>query len=366
MIKLISRSLGFIAILLILGCQNEVKSEETQNASDNSVEETKDAGSGEFTISGTVDKSHFGKRITLEEPSQQQSKIVTSTTIGDDGSYSLSGTVEQIRFFRLNFFNAYQAPVVVANTDKIEVEIDSSRAEWQFVYKGSKESEYLQEYITFVKTTDIRSDQGIESFKQQIEKMTPSFVGFLAVSEFISLYGKEHYDFAKKVSENYQDISKYPYAEGLIAQVNGADPTFLAIGSLAPDFTLPNEDGKEVKLSDFRGKYVLVDFWASWCRPCRMENPTVLKAYNKYKEKGFDVLGVSLDRSKDAWIGAIRQDGLVWNHVSDLQFWNSKAAQLYQVKGIPFALLLDKEGRIIGKNLRGEQLEQKLAEVLGH
>lgn len=363
--KGVSRSLGLIAILLILGCQNEVKSEESQLASTSSAEEEAEVNGNKFTISGKVDPVHSGKSVTLEEPSQQQSKIVTSTTITEDGAFVLSGDVDQIRFFRLNFFDSFQAPIVIANNDNIEVGIDSSGAGWQFLYQGSLESEYLQEYINFVKSTDIRTDAGVSAFKQQIEKMTPSFVGFLAISEFISMYGKEHFEFARTVGANYSDVSKYPYAEGLDAQINGADPTFLAIGSIAPDFTLPNVDGVNVSLSDFRGKYVLVDFWASWCRPCRMENPNVLKAYNQYKEKGFDVLGVSLDRSKDSWVGAIQQDGLVWNHVSDLQFWNSKAAQLYQVKGIPFTLLLDKEGRIIGKNLRGAQLEQKLAEVLG-
>ncbi|MBS1653614.1 MAG: AhpC/TSA family protein [Bacteroidetes bacterium] len=140
-----------------------------------------------------------------------------------------------------------------------------------------------------------------------------------------------------------------------------------AVGTEALDFTQPDTTGTPVSLSSFRGKYVLVDFWASWCNPCRQENPNVVKAYNKFHEKNFTVLGVSLDRpgQKDKWIDAINHDGLTWTHVSDLQFWNNAAAQLYHVQGIPFNILVDPGGKIIGKNLRGQALEDKLCEVLG-
>ena len=120
-----------------------------------------------------------------------------------------------------------------------------------------------------------------------------------------------------------------------------------------------------MSLTDFRGKYVLVDFWASWCRPCRAENPNVVRVYNQYKDKGFEILGVSLDKSKDAWLKAIEQDKLTWKHVSDLKFWQSEAAQLYGVSSIPYTILLDPEGTIIAQNLRGASLERKLAELLG-
>ena len=136
------------------------------------------------------------------------------------------------------------------------------------------------------------------------------------------------------------------------------------IGAMAPDFSQPDVQGNPVQLSSLRGKVVLVDFWASWCGPCRVENPNIVAAYNKYKDKGFDILGVSLDDSSEDWIKAIGQDKLTWNHVGDMQGWQNAAAQLYGIRAIPASYLLDKEGKIIARDLRGEALDKKLSELL--
>lgn len=138
----------------------------------------------------------------------------------------------------------------------------------------------------------------------------------------------------------------------------------VGIGKQAPEITLPDPSGKEVSLSSFKGKYVLVDFWASWCKPCRQENPNVVKAYNQYKGKSFTVLGVSLDESKEKWEQAIKDDGLIWTHISDLNGWQSVVVRTYMIQGIPANVLLDPDGKIIGRNLRGPDLIKKLEETL--
>jgi peroxiredoxin len=138
-----------------------------------------------------------------------------------------------------------------------------------------------------------------------------------------------------------------------------------AIGTEAPDFTQNDANGNPVSLSSFKGKYVLVDFWASWCRPCRAENPNVVKAYNKFKAKNFTILSVSLDQDKQSWLKAIEKDGLKWNHVSDLQFWKNAVAVQYHIQSIPQNFLLDPNGKIVAKDLRGPDLEKKLCELLG-
>ena len=150
----------------------------------------------------------------------------------------------------------------------------------------------------------------------------------------------------------------------LAACSNGSTTTSSKNMELAPDFELATPEGKLVKLSDFKGKYVLLDFWASWCPPCRAENPHVVKAYHLFKDKNFTILGVSLDDNKTRWMQAIEADKLVWTQISDLKRWDGEVVRKYQVDGIPTSFLINPEGKIIAKNLRGEELEAFLRKTL--
>ena len=201
--------------------------------------------------------------------------------------------------------------------------------------------------------------QQSEKVKATIESMGDSFASLAAVG---LLNPKNDFQFLDNLVSDLNE--NYPNTKSILQLKQQLDEMRkLSVGQPAPEIELPNPQGEMVKLSDMKGKYVLIDFWAAWCKPCRQENPNLVRMYNLYKDKGFEVFGVSLDRTKEDWLKAIEDDGLTWTHVSDLQYFNSKAAETYQINAIPATYMLDPDGKIIAKDLRGPSLENKLAEI---
>lgn len=367
-----------------------------------------------FSVNGTI-SNNKAKMVYLERipAGGAQPMITDSSKINKDGKFSLKGEMGEsvIHNLRLDQ-NRFPVVSIINDAEKIKLDIQLSAENSEFAEKyeveGSPASQKMKDFLF----TFTQSLQEIFPLARQIDSLhrlgAPDSVLYPLMAEQQPLADK-----LKRYSEDailkandpalivfelgyYQETanrggfglqpfpndqlmdivnktaSKFPTHQG-IASVKAAldkqlDPPVATswIGKEAPDFSMPDANGKEVKLSSFRGKYVLVDFWASWCGPCRQENPNLVKAYQQFKDKNFTVLGVSLDRpgQKDKWLKAISDDKLTWTNISDLQFWSSPVVALYGFDGIPFNVLVDPQGKVIGEGLRGNGLEMKLAEVL--
>ncbi|MER3464861.1 MAG: alkyl hydroperoxide reductase [Chitinophagaceae bacterium] len=348
-----------------------------------------------FEVTGHI-KNATAKTVYLEETSliNFQPLIVDSAVLGKDGSFDVKVMPKEETVYSLRLNNR-RIPLlsVINDSKKVTVEADETSTQpYAYSVSGSEASSQLKEYMTasntkiqqFVQATN--TEDSLSRFKAKDSLVNAAAANRKNTAADLKnytidfIYKSNHPALSLFVLGAYQSLSsQYGFAtfsEGEVTTfINNASSKFPQHKSLAdikammkpksaPDFTLPDTSGKPVALSSFKGKYVLVDFWASWCQPCRMENPNVVKAYNQYKDKNFTVLGVSLDKQKDAWVAAIKQDSLAWTHVSDLQFWNSAVVPLYSIESIPYNVLLDPNGMIIGRGLRGEELDNKLKEVL--
>ncbi len=201
------------------------------------------------------------------------------------------------------------------------------------------------------------------------EKNVNSLVGLIALGDLMNMKILTPKDAKEKYDILSDELKTSRIGKDLNARINNAIAVAsrkrIDVGSEAEDFSGPTPDGKTISLKESMGKVTIIDFWASWCKPCRMENPNVVRVYNKYHNKGLNIIGVSLDKKQEAWVKAIADDELNWNHVSNLQFWQDPIARLYGVRSIPATFILDEKGNVIAKNLRGPALEKKISELLG-
>lgn len=351
-----------------------------------------------YTIQGKIGTLSAPAKVYLEYRQDDKTQIDSATL--NNGAFQFSGSIAKIKEGYLvlnpkgdgiNKSRDYKSVYLETGTITVEGTTDLASA----TVAGTKNNLDNQQYSAALKPVNDayealeakkkatpEAEQATEAFnrkynadEKQIER-TESEANKKFIQDhpdsYVSLGALQSYAY----SADYKDLA--PLYENLSPAIKESDggkdfgailPKLkaVALGATAPVFTEADTAGKQVSLASFRGKYVLIDFWASWCGPCRHENPNVVKAYGRYKTKNFTIIGVSLDRQngRDKWLAAIHKDGLTWTQVSDLQFWKSKTADLYAVRAIPQNFLLDPNGKIIAKNLTGNDLEDKLEELFG-
>lgn len=361
-----------------------------------------------FKVSGSLDNGE-GMMIYLKEMTSTEMIPVDSTRIDDIGRFELDGISPENRFYAIHTRPESFIYILAGKGDRIIIEGDAQALASTYTVSGSEDSRLIRELtseqhkvlariyqLNRVFTDSVHSPNfmdikwGLDSIYDGIlqahRAYTFAFIedNLHSQASLMALYqqiGPRHYVLDPEKDFKYfamVDSSLgilYPESDAvqdLHRQVDelkqkklfeSMSSARLGTGSLAPEIALPNPDGDTILLSSLRGSYVLLDFWASWCAPCRVENPNLVKVYQKYHDKGFEIYQVSLDKTRNAWLKGIKDDGLHWIHVSDVKFWNSVVVPVYNIQGIPMSYLLDKEGRIIAQNLRGGMLEQKLKTI---
>ncbi len=363
----------------------------------------KNSDTSGFTVSGTI-KNAEGKQLILNKFLPKTTLATDTVTVGKDGKYDFKGHTSAPELFGLQLEGQNGQIIFIADSlSKITIDGDTADFRINYTVSGSEDSKLLQTlynnldkafvsldslnqiYISqkgngnldsLVKMINEESQKVFNKHRKYSEEFINKHPG--SPASIIALYQQfgrnmsvfnlnDDREFFTKVDDSlYKTYPNSSFVKGLHEYIAN-NPPMPRVGNKAPDIDLPSPDGKNIKLSSLRGNYVLLDFWAAWCRPCRAENPNVVKNYHKYKKSGFTIYQVSLDKTKEDWINAIKADGLgEWHHVSDLKYWDSAPAALYGVRGIPANFLIDPEGKIIATNLRGPLLGQKLTEIYGY
>jgi peroxiredoxin len=372
-------SVALVIVMVLLGCSSN-------------GQQAKNDGSWEVTVSGKVGHPQSGGSIIIMEMTKNGTGWQDKIDLNSNYTFSKKVRLKEPGYYKLNFYNKQTVDLILYKND-VEVIVDGNDPSGFFEVKGSPEIDlikYAQLTVggvqsspeaqklmgDFNKAVAANDQKSIATLQNEYQKLvrqasdkvvarlkdSPPSLGVINILQGQLIDKDTYFDLylstADKLKKEWPD---YTHAKDFVEMVDKM--RVLSVGQVAPEISLPNPDGVVVPLTSLRGNYVLVDFWAKWCGPCRRENPNIVKAFNRYKDKGFTVYGVSLDRTREDWLQGIREDGLTWTHVSDLKFWQSEAAKTYNITAIPFSLLLDPNGVIVAKNLRGAALDDKLAEI---
>jgi peroxiredoxin len=345
-----------------------------------------------FEITGEFKNAAAQSKVYLYALDRANSLALDSTVLSEKGAFKFSHATPGVDFFKVSAGNN-EYMIIAKNGDQVKLSADLQDKEMHYSVSGAEEADKLEslnvtknKYMTIISGIQKQFEDQVEKEPQKrnelMESISPKYTQEINnLNVAILKFAKENTSslagfYAINLlnpSEYEQEMVKYADQIGNTLQNNAAVKEFLVrmaklktvqIGEMAPDFSMSTIDGKKVSLSGFKGKYVLLDFWASWCQPCRQENPNVVKAFQNFKSRNFTIFSVSLDKDPVAWKQAINADHLTWTHGGELKDFEGPAVKLFQVEAIPSSFLIDPSGKIIAKNLRGEELESFLNKTL--